>query len=251
MTVKRLNPDDDILNKLLRDFNIPETFDQADVGAEERASWEADNKEWMDSLTKSLMDDPSILDVNSTTKHKLSDNPLDTTMNRLRQSSAQVKSELDTQSSAGNSSNENDMLEALMKQLGDGADGGGLDNVLASLMGQLVSKDVLYEPLQDLTKKYPEWLSTNRNKIDKGLYEKYELQYSYCKQIVACFDKDADAPVADLLQKMQECGAPPADMLQELAPDMKLGEDGLPELPNDIMGALSGMNGNSDQCTIS
>ena len=67
------------------------------------------------------------------------------TMNKLKESESGLKSS-DPSSSAASA----DPLEALLSQFGDLGDGEGeeeLQGVLEAMMGQLMGKDVLYEPL--------------------------------------------------------------------------------------------------------
>lgn len=126
------------------------------------------------------------------------------------------------------------MLKEMMKQLGGGGgEGEDFEGILQTMMSQLMSKDILYEPLQDLAKKYPPWLKENREKIETEEYKKYEQQYRYCLEIIRVFDGTGDAlQVTELMQKMQECGAPPAEILEDLAPELQLGSDGIPKMPD-------------------
>lgn len=73
------------------------------------------------------------------------------TMNKLKESESGLKS-----SDASSSSASADPLEALLSQLGDlgeGDDEEELQGVLEAMMGQLMGKEVLYEPLKELSDK--------------------------------------------------------------------------------------------------
>ncbi|KAJ1725112.1 Peroxisome chaperone and import receptor [Coemansia erecta] len=132
------------------------------------------------------------------------------------------------------------MMDDLLRQMDDMGDDAQLDSLVDDVIGQLMSKEVLNQPLKDLDDAYPDYLQKNKDKLSKADYERYEKQHSYIKQILALFDEKSgdsvnDPRVATLMQEMQDCGQPPAELLKVLAPDMELNEKGEvkePELPN-------------------
>ncbi|KAG0315272.1 Peroxisome chaperone and import receptor [Dissophora globulifera] len=155
------------------------------------------------------------------------------TMDKLKDSSEQVDAQVAEES-------EEALMAEMMKQMEGMAEGGDFQNVLEGMMEQLMSKDILYEPMLDLQQKYPQWLKDNKDKISAEEYARYEKQHEYVKEIVAFFDRpdfddknDAQAKsVIELMQGMQDCGQPPADILEELAPGMEMGTDGIPKMPD-------------------
>ncbi|KAG0240649.1 Pex19 protein family-domain-containing protein [Mortierella sp. GBAus27b] len=155
------------------------------------------------------------------------------TMDKLKDSSEQVDAQVAEES-------EEALMAEMMRQMENMAEGGDFQNVLEGMMEQLMSRDILYEPMLDLKKKYPQWLTNNKDKIPAEEYARYEKQYEYVKQIVEFFERpdfdeksDAQAKsVIELMQGMQDCGQPPADILEELAPGMELGADGVPRMPD-------------------
>jgi hypothetical protein len=62
-------------------------------------------------------------------------------MSKLKQSDSQVESELSAQAQ------EDPALELLTKELEGMMQGGDLDNVLGGLMDQILSKELLHEPI--------------------------------------------------------------------------------------------------------
>ncbi|KAF9921662.1 Peroxisome chaperone and import receptor, partial [Modicella reniformis] len=146
------------------------------------------------------------------------------TMNRLKDSSEQVDAQVAEES-------EEALMAEMMRQMEGMAEGGDFQNVLEGMMEQLMSRDILYEPMLDLKQKYPQWLKDNKDKTPAEEYARYEKQYEYVKQIVEFFDRpdfdeksDAQAKsVIELMQGMQDCGQPPPDILEELAPGMEMG----------------------------
>ncbi|KAF9108654.1 Peroxisome chaperone and import receptor [Mortierella sp. GBA35] len=155
------------------------------------------------------------------------------TMDKLKDSSEQVDAQVAEDS-------EEALMAEMMKQMEGMAEGGDFQNVLEGMMEQLMSKDILYEPMLDLQNKYPQWLKDNKDKISAEEYARYEKQYGYVKEIVEFFDRpdfddksDSQAKsVIDLMQGMQDCGQPPADILDELAPGLEMGTDGVPKMPD-------------------
>ncbi|KAG9072789.1 Peroxisome chaperone and import receptor [Linnemannia hyalina] len=155
------------------------------------------------------------------------------TMDKLKDSSEQVDAQVAEES-------EEALMAEMMKQMEGMAEGGDFQNVLEGMMEQLMSKDILYEPMLDLQNKYPQWLKDNKDKISAEEYARYEKQYGYVKEIVEFFDRpdfdeksDTQAKsVIDLMQGMQDCGQPPADILDELAPGLEMGADGVPKMPD-------------------
>ncbi|KAJ2959172.1 hypothetical protein NQZ79_g5309 [Umbelopsis isabellina] len=153
------------------------------------------------------------------------------TMNKLKNSSDKVETDLSEEP-------DDAFMQEMMKQMESLADNGDFQNMLEGMMGQLMSKDLLYEPMKDLAAKYPDWLEKNKDKTPPAEYEKYEKQYEYVKQIVTRYedpnfdekDEKQANEVVDLMQKMQELGQPPAEMMDEMAPGMNLGPDGMPDM---------------------
>ena len=107
-------------------------------------------------------------------------------------------------------------------------------NVVDGMMHQLLSKDVMYEPMKQVCDKFPEWLADNEEKLPKEDYERYGQQYQFFQRILAVYDSEPDnfARLMELFQDMQDLGQPPADIIKELAPGLKFGPDGMPMLPN-------------------
>ncbi|KAI9511514.1 Pex19 protein family-domain-containing protein [Russula earlei] len=135
-----------------------------------------------------------------------------------------------------------------------------LQKFLEAMMGQLMSKDVLYEPLKELNNKFPSYLESNKDKLSASEVQRYQAQYACSSEIIALFEETVyndDDPemrvrITTLMSKvpttlsllsvyarqranhcsqMQEHGAPPAEIMGELPPGLDLGPDGAPQLP--------------------
>ena len=130
-------------------------------------------------------------------------------------------------------------MAELMKQMETLADNGEFEGVLEGMMSQLMSKELLYEPMKDLSEKYPAWLEEHKDSTDKAQLEKYKQQHELCLQIVAKyeasdFDEKNEAQgkqIMDLMTQMQDLGQPPAELLDEMAPGMNFGNpEGMPDM---------------------
>ncbi|KAJ6554028.1 Pex19 protein [Mycena vulgaris] len=141
-----------------------------------------------------------------------------------------------------------DSLETLLAQLNElgaagGAGGDGdpdeaeLAGFLENMMGELMSKDVLYEPLTELAEKFPPYLATPQTPpLAAADRTRYEAQLARVRAILAIFDTpafdDAD-PVARervvaLMAEMQSFGSPPTELMGPLPPGLGAlgGEEG-------------------------
>ncbi|KAG0570280.1 hypothetical protein M758_6G144800 [Ceratodon purpureus] len=130
-----------------------------------------------------------------------------------------------------------DDMESFVKQfeaLGGSQDMQGL---MDTMMQQLLSKEVLYEPMKEIGERYPEWLESHKSELSSEDTARYTKQYDFIKQLCHAYETTPGdfKKIVDLMQNMQECGQPPPDIVRELAPGLELGEDGLPMLP-DITG---------------
>ncbi|KAJ2702556.1 Peroxisome chaperone and import receptor [Coemansia sp. IMI 203386] len=163
------------------------------------------------------------------------------TMDKLKESADKAESGGRGSGSGGLGALEDmGMMDDLLRQMDNMGDDAQLDSLVDDVIGQLMSKEVLNQPLKDLDAAYPGYLEKNKDKIPKDEYERYQKQHDYIKQILVLFDESTDDEVnnpkiIELMQAMQDCGQPPAELLKILAPDMELNEKGEvkePEVPN-------------------
>ncbi|KAH0834907.1 Pex19 protein family-domain-containing protein [Lanmaoa asiatica] len=162
------------------------------------------------------------------------------TMNKLKESESGLKS-------SDSSANGGDELESLLSQLGsfsdpsgDGAEGEEqLQGLLETMMTQLMSKDVLYEPLKELYDKFPGYLAENSSTISAEDKKRFEAQISCIKRLMDEFDantyRDEDEKarekIVDLMGELQTHGSPPEKIMGPLPPGFNMGADGLPDMP--------------------
>ncbi|XP_042296347.1 peroxisomal biogenesis factor 19 [Sceloporus undulatus] len=154
-----------------------------------------------------------------------------------------------------NASVSEEELAKTMEGLGleDGEGDGNLLPLMQSIMQNLLSKDVLYPSLKEITEKYPEWLQTHRESLSPEQFEKYQQQHSImgkiCEQFEAEQPTDGEADhkarferVLDLMQQLQDLGHPPKELAGESPPGLNFDLEGL-NLPD---AASAG----GDQCQI-
>ncbi|CAE7873016.1 qtrt1 [Symbiodinium sp. KB8] len=109
--------------------------------------------------------------------------------------------------------------------------------VIDNIMKQLLTKDIMFEPVQEITARFPEWLADNRGKLSAEEYANYGRMYQAFQRLAATYETEPDnfPRIMELMQDLQACGQPPADIIKDLAPGLDFGPDGMPMLPN--MGA--------------
>ncbi|XP_004409762.1 PREDICTED: peroxisomal biogenesis factor 19-like [Odobenus rosmarus divergens] len=142
-------------------------------------------------------------------------------------------------------------MEGLGMDEGDGE--GNILPIMQSIMQNLLSKDVLYPSLKEITKGYPECLQSHQESLPPEQFEKYQEQHSVmgniCEQFEAEAPTDSDGTqkarfelVLDLMQRLQDLGHPPKELAGEKPPGLHFDLDAL---------NLSGPPGASgEQCLI-
>ena len=139
-------------------------------------------------------------------------------------------------------------MEDLMKMLaaGEGGEGGdgaggageeGLAKMLETMMDELMSKAVLFEPLQEMEQKYGPYLTSEEfRKLPASDQESYPRQAKVVSEILKVFQdpksdesknttdpkqKERRTQVTNLMNDMQECGAPPDEIVGDLPPELE------------------------------
>lgn len=99
-----------------------------------------------------------------------------------------------------------------------------MESIVETMMQQLLSKEILHEPMKEIGEKYPKWLEEHKAQLTPEEYDRFSRQSELIRQLNDVYDHDPDnfQKIVDLMQKMQECGQPPSDIVQELAPDLDI-----------------------------
>jgi len=109
------------------------------------------------------------------------------------------------------------------------AAGGGPEfmHLITNMMQNFLSKELLYPALKDLSGKYPEWLTENKDKISSDDLRRYERQLDLMENVCKEYEEEQESDSAqvkqdrfkrilDLMQEMQKCGAPPTDLVADV-----------------------------------
>ncbi|CAK5271797.1 unnamed protein product [Mycena citricolor] len=155
-----------------------------------------------------------------------------------------------------------DSLEAMLSQLGLGGGGEGdldenaLAGILENMMGELMSKDVLYEPLKELGEKFPPYLAAHSpsspaadaEPLSQEEFDRYTAQIGSIKTLLKLFEapdyvdnEKSREKIVALVAEMQSHGSPPSELMGPLPP-------GLGALGG--MGNLFGGEGDGEGCLI-
>ncbi|XP_061694292.1 peroxisomal biogenesis factor 19 isoform X2 [Syngnathoides biaculeatus] len=140
-------------------------------------------------------------------------------------------------------------LEGLGLDEGGGGEEANILPIMQSIMQNLLSKEVLYPSLKEITTKYPEWLEANRSSLSPEDAQRYEQQAKVMGEICQRFEKEEDGDkvfesIMDLMQKLQDLGQPPKELAGDAPPGFNFDMDSL-NLPGGLGGA-----GAAEQCSI-
>ncbi|XP_077236447.1 peroxisome biogenesis protein 19-2-like [Tasmannia lanceolata] len=116
------------------------------------------------------------------------------------------------------------MMEDFVKQFEELAGSQDMESIVETMMQQLLSKEILHEPMKEIGERYPKWLEEHKDGLNKEEYDRYCHQYEFIRKLNEVYENDPNnfSKIVELMQKMQECGQPPNDIVQELAPDLDL-----------------------------
>lgn len=96
----------------------------------------------------------------------------------------------------------------------------GMEKLVESIMGQLLSEDVLKAPMLQMRTAYQEWLPKKAEELSAEELGRYTKQLEIVEEICEKYESGAATTViVELLTKMQECGAPPAEVINSLPGD--------------------------------
>ncbi|NXA43456.1 PEX19 factor, partial [Eudromia elegans] len=109
-------------------------------------------------------------------------------------------------------------IEGLGLDEGDGE--GNILPIMQNIMQNLLSKEVLYPSLKEITEKYPEWLRRHRDALPAEQYERYREQHRVMAEICRQLEAERPAPehgarfeaVLELMQQLQDLGHPPKEL---------------------------------------
>lgn len=134
-----------------------------------------------------------------------------------------------------------DMMSSF-EELGEKEDyAEAIDNV----MRQLLSRDLMYDPIRQICNKYPEWLADHRPNLREVEYLNYGKQYQIFQKLLAVYDIEPDnfPRLMELMFDIQQYGQIPAAIIKQIAPGLQFDENGMPVMPNMGSGVMPEMPG--------
>nr|GMD94241.1 peroxisome biogenesis protein 19-1-like [Ipomoea batatas] len=158
---------------------------------------------------------------------ELKDSHVNKALDKLREQTREAVKGLESSTglkAGGENFGTDAMVEDWVKQFEELAGTQDMESIVETMMQQLLSKEVLHEPMKEIEERYPKWLEENKAKLSNEEYDRYGHQYELIKELIGVYDTEPDnfTKVVELMQKMQECGQPPNDIVHELAPDFDL-----------------------------
>lgn len=111
-----------------------------------------------------------------------------------------------------------------------------IENAIKSLISDVLSKDVLEEPMHQIRDSLSKWLEENEATLDATQRTRHKQQYDLVSEICAEYETDADSGrIVELLAKLKDSGKLPADVMSELPDDVDDGEGAnLENLPAEL-----------------
>ncbi|XP_010453956.1 PREDICTED: peroxisome biogenesis protein 19-2-like [Camelina sativa] len=141
-------------------------------------------------------------------------------LDKLREQTRETVKGLESLSSNKQPTGDDAMVEDWIKQFEDLAGSNDLESIVDTMMQQLLSKDILHEPMKEIGARYPKWLEEHETSLDKEEFERYSRQYELIKELNLVYENEPNnsTKIMEIMQKMQECGQPPSDIVQEMDP---------------------------------
>ena len=106
---------------------------------------------------------------------------------------------------SGDPAKQEEAMKGFMDAMAQGQK--GMQEMMDTMLQQLLSKDVLYEPMVEIAAMYPPWIKKNKKKLPDEEIVRYEAQLAKVRSIVEEFEKPEGETqfqtVVTLLQEMQ------------------------------------------------
>ncbi|XP_029970400.1 peroxisomal biogenesis factor 19 [Salarias fasciatus] len=237
---------------LLEDCKLFETLFEGDMAAQAKDEWEK-------AMTELAQEEPELLQHFQKLSEAAGKVGTDTASQQeftscLKETLRGLAKNADNLQSTGLAGD--DLVKALEGLgLDEGGEAGGEDGnilpIMQSIMHNLLSKEVLYPSLKEITTKYPEWLEANKSAISSEEYQRFEQQSKIMGEICQLFEKEEEASdkdstfesIMELMQKLQDLGQPPKELAGDAPPGFNFDMESL-NLPGGP-GAGAG-----EQCSI-
>ncbi|XP_040910571.1 peroxisomal biogenesis factor 19 [Toxotes jaculatrix] len=222
---------------LLEDCKLFESLFEGEMAAQAKEEWEK-------AMTELAQEEPELLQHFQKLSEAAGKVGSDTASQQeftscLKETLRGLAKNADNLQSAGLAGD--DLVKAL-EGLGleEGGEGGGDDGnilpIMQSIMQNLLSKEVLYPSLKEISTKYPEWLVANKPSLSPEDYQRYEQQANIMGEICKLFEKEEEGAgdkestfesIMDLMQRLQNLGQPPKELAGEAPPGLNFDMESL------------------------
>ncbi|GMH29842.1 hypothetical protein Nepgr_031685 [Nepenthes gracilis] len=153
------------------------------------------------------------------------------TLDKLRQQTREAVKGLESMSAGSKSAdegggdlNKDALVDDWIKQFEELAGSQDMESIVENMMQQLLSKEILHEPMKEIGERYPKWLEEHKDGLSEEDRKRYSYQLELIQELNGVYETEPNnfTKIVDLMQKMQECGQPPNDIVHELAPEFDL-----------------------------
>ncbi|KAF5291747.1 hypothetical protein FQA39_LY14235 [Lamprigera yunnana] len=254
----------DLLDSALKDFTKDEENDnkKAEEAIELSLASEVSQTEWSDEFIKQAAEQFEANMVNMLKDSGANDITADQVQQSFQRMAAAAATVVSNSAEAVNESEFTASITDALRGLTEGAEnlqspfsGNDIMNMftqtegdqnafmpfMQGMMQSLLSKEVLYPSLKDISNKYPAWLEANSNSLSKEDKQKYKKQYELMIEVCEQLEKESDNDTVEhkrvqfekvlvLMQKLQDFGQPPTELVGELGPPIPFDVQGNPNL---------------------
>ncbi|CAM9243407.1 unnamed protein product [Ectocarpus sp. 4 AP-2014] len=183
---------------------------------------------------------------------------MDRTIFRTLEMLSKSGAEMEGQEAAAMEGAGEDMMRQMMGEFGKMGKKEDYNGVMDNIMQQLLSRELMYDPIKQICDTYPEWLATHRERLAPADYQRYGQQYQSFQRVLAVYETEPDnfPRLMELMQDMQEHGQVPAEIIKELAPGLEFNAEGAPIMPNVGEGMMPNLPGfpmgeGAENCCVS
>uniref|UniRef100_A0A3B4A4C0 Peroxisomal biogenesis factor 19 n=1 Tax=Periophthalmus magnuspinnatus TaxID=409849 RepID=A0A3B4A4C0_9GOBI len=234
---------------LLEDCALFETLFEGEMGNQAREEWER-------AMTELAQQEPELLEhfqklseaAGKVGTDTASQQEFTSCLKDTLKGLAKNADNLQTSGLAGE-----DLVKALEGLTLEGGSEGGEDAnilpIMQSFMQNLLSKEVLYPSLKEITTKYPEWLDANKPTLSSDDFQRYEQQAKIMADICKLFEKEEEEGAEDKERTFETI----MDLMQKRSDEMFPSVFPQPPGLNFDMDSLNlpgGPAGGPDQCSV-
>ncbi|KAK6138636.1 hypothetical protein DH2020_027622 [Rehmannia glutinosa] len=84
------------------------------------------------------------------------------------------------------------MMDEWVKQFEELTASQDMESIVETMMQQLLSKEILHEPMKEIGDRYPVWLEENKTKLGDGEYARYSHQYELIRELNQVYETEPE-----------------------------------------------------------